>query len=75
MGTAWTIIVGIHICSILFLTTYLGRLFKYSGKYKMDESKYTLLFKWIHLSHVVLAYLVTMSLFTFTTILLLMFIS
>lgn len=75
MGTAWTIIVGIHICSLLFLTAYLGRLFKYSGKYKMDESRYTLLFGWIHLHHIVLTYIVTMTLFMVGTILLLMFIS
>ncbi len=56
MGTVWTIIVVINLCSLLFLFAYIKRLFGYARKYRMPESKYTLLFGGINLPHVVFAY-------------------
>lgn len=63
MGTLWIIIIGIHVCSLLFLAAYLKRLFKYARRYTMPESKYTLLFGWVNLSHIVFGYITGVSLF------------
>lgn len=63
MGTVWTIIIGIHICSLLFLGAYLRRLLSYARKYRMPESKYTLLFGWVNLNHIVVVYVIAAVLF------------
>lgn len=63
MGTAWTIIIGLHVCSLLFLTAYLRRLFVYARKYRMPESQYTLLFGWVRLPHIVVTYVITVLAF------------
>jgi len=63
MGTVWAILIGIHVCSLLFLAAYLKRLYRHVGKYRMAESKYTLMFGWIRLSYIVFAYVATMGVF------------
>lgn len=73
MGTVWTIIIGIHLCSLLFLSAYHKRLFKHVSRYKMVESKYTLLFGWIQLTHVVIAYGVSVAFFVVMTTVYLLF--
>jgi hypothetical protein len=73
MGTVWVIIIVIHICSLLFLYTYLRRLFTYVKKYRMPESQYTLLFGWISLSHVVFAYVFTVTVFVVSSLIFLSF--
>lgn len=73
MGTVWTIVIGIHVCSLLFLTAYLKRVFSYARKYRMPESKYTLLFGWIQLSYIIFAYIAAATLFVAVSIIFLSF--
>ena len=70
MGIIWTIIVGIHLCSLLFLTIYLQRVFHYIHRYKMPESRFTLLFGLIGLPHILFAYILTVAIFSLGTLLL-----
>jgi hypothetical protein len=71
MNTVQAIIIGIHICSLLFLAVYLKLLFNYERKYKMTESRFTLLFGFINISNIAFAYILTIGLFAITTIFLL----
>ena len=63
MATIWAIIIGIHICSLLFMAVYIRRLLRYASKYRMPESKYTLLFGWVQLNHIVFAYIGAVGVF------------
>ena len=70
MGIVGTIIIGVNVCSLVFLAVYLKRLFRYARKYRMEESKYTLLFGWIEITHIAIAYVLAASvLVAFSTIL------
>ncbi len=73
MGTVAIIIIGIDICSFLFLAAYLKRLFAYVKKYRLPESEYTLMFGWMHFSHVIFLYILTVVLFLVATVAFLIF--
>lgn len=73
MEIVWLIIIGIHICSLLFLGIYLKRLFRYARKYRMPESKYTLLFGWVQLSYIAFAYIAAVCVFVAFSLILINF--
>lgn len=73
MEIIWPIIIAVHLCSLLFLTIYLKRLFRYAGKYRMPESKYTLLFGWVQLSYIAFAYIGAVCLFVAASLILINF--
>ena len=73
MGIVLTIIIGVHVCSLVFLAVYLKKLFRYARKYRMQESKYTLLFGWISFEHVAIAYGVAVVFFAVFSIFLINF--
>ena len=73
MGIVLTIIIGVHVCSLVFLVIYLKKLFRYARKYRMAESKYTLMFGWIQISHIAIAYALSVSVFVVVSTILINF--
>jgi hypothetical protein len=63
MVTVWITIAIIHLGSLLFIYAFVKRLIEFVKKNQLTESKYTLLFGWIRLSHIVVIYSITMLMF------------
>lgn len=72
MTSLWIALGVLHVTSIGFALITLMRLYHYIKRYRFDESKYTLLFGFIHLRWIAGAYMmlvlgwVAMSLIIFT---------
>ncbi len=47
--TSWIVFTVFHLVSLGFAVLTLRRLYHYIGRYRFDESKYTLLFGFMHL--------------------------
>ncbi|PIQ77398.1 hypothetical protein COV82_04790 [Candidatus Peregrinibacteria bacterium CG11_big_fil_rev_8_21_14_0_20_46_8] len=58
MTTLWIIFIFLHVVSLLFAIFALWRLYEYIKRYRFDESKYTMLFGFVHLHWIAAAYLV-----------------
>lgn len=58
MTTLWITYFLIHVGSIAFTLLVFWRLYYYIRRYRFEESKYTLLFGFIHLSWVAAMYLI-----------------
>lgn len=58
--TLMTIALGIG--SLIFMGIVLLRVYNYTRKYPLPESKYTLLFGFIHFNHVTVLYVLSMIL-------------
>lgn len=57
----WSIIIAINIASFIFAAVTIWRVFhNFVRKYPMPESKYTLLFKFISIKHVVVCYVIAL---------------
>lgn len=52
----WTLFIVLHAVAIGFMLLSLWRLHGYIKRYKFDESKYTLLFRFVHLHWVLIVY-------------------
>ncbi|MBI2638234.1 hypothetical protein HYW83_01450 [Candidatus Peregrinibacteria bacterium] len=74
MTSLWIALGVLHVTSIGFALIVLMRLYHYIKRYRFDESKYTLLFGFIHLHWIAGAYVmlvlgwVAVSLLIFTRI-------
>ncbi len=56
MTSLWIVFGLLHVSSIGFVLLALLRLFHYIKRYRFDESKYTLLFGFIHLHWIATVY-------------------
>ncbi|MBI5413687.1 hypothetical protein HZA42_05055 [Candidatus Peregrinibacteria bacterium] len=54
--TTWILFTVLHTVSIGFALLTLWRLYRYIRRYRFDESKYTLLFGFVHLKWIALSY-------------------
>lgn len=54
--TTWVLFIVLHTVSLGFATFSLWRLYHYIRRYRFDESKYTLLFGFLHLRWIAGAY-------------------
>lgn len=57
MGSIWALFVVLHIASLAFAVIALKRLYTYIRTYRFSESKYTLLFSFIHLHWIGIFYI------------------
>lgn len=57
MGS-WALFIALHVASVGFALLSIARLYAYIRKYKFDESKYTLLFGFVHLRWIAGLYLI-----------------
>lgn len=70
----WIFFIVLHAVALGFMLLSLWRLYEYIKRYKFDESKYTLLFRFVHLHWIVGIYAfsiilwIPMSYFIFTLI-------
>lgn len=55
---SWILFGGVHLVSLSFLGLTLWRLYKYIRRYRFAESKYTLLFGFVHLHWFAIGYTV-----------------
>lgn len=58
MTLQWISFIVLHAVSMSFALFSLHHLYRYIGRYRFDESKYTLLFGFVHLQWIAAAYLV-----------------
>lgn len=72
MATFWALFSLLHVLSFGFALLSLGRLFHYIRRYRFDESKYTLLFGFIHLRAIAVFYFVFGALWTALTYMMIM---
>lgn len=56
MTSLWILFAVLHIVSIAFAMLSLQRLYHYIKRYRFNESKYTLLFSFVHLRWIAYAY-------------------
>lgn len=54
--TTWVFFLVLHTVSLGFAALSLWRLYYYIRRYRFDESKYTLLFGFVHLHWIAMAY-------------------
>lgn len=54
--TSWIFFIVLHTVSLGFAGLTLWRLYYYIRRYRFDESKYTLLFGFVHLRWIAMAY-------------------
>ena len=59
MTLQWIFFIVLHAVSMSFVLFSLHRLYRYIGRYRFDESKYTLLFGFVHLRWIAAGYLFT----------------
>jgi len=64
MNIVLLITILLHAVSIGFLGLCLIRIFSYLRRHKMQENHFTLLFGFIGIQHVTMAYLITVAVFT-----------
>ncbi len=62
----------LHAASILFLGLCLIRLFGYLRRHRLNETSHTLLFTFIKIEHVILAYIIFIAVFTVGSVLLIL---
>ena len=63
MDIFWIIFGIVHVVSFLFLIISINFLVHYTGRYKMQESGFTLLFGFIRLEYIIPVYIVSILLF------------
>lgn len=56
MSALWFLFILLHILSIAFVVVSIKRLHTYIDRFHFDESKYTLLFGFIHINLIVIFY-------------------
>lgn len=56
--TTWIFFIVLHTVSLGFAALSLWRLYYYIRRYRFDESKYTLLFGFVHLRWIAAAYII-----------------
>jgi hypothetical protein len=69
MSLFWPIIIITHICSLVFLGLSLLRYFAYKKRNTIIENKYTLLFGFVRLEHMVWMYVIFVLAYTVGTFL------
>lgn len=62
MTSLWIAFIVLHAVSSGFALLALWRLYEYIKRYRFDESKYTLLFRFVHLHWIVTAYVLAVIL-------------
>ena len=65
----WIFLISIHLSSLIFLTISITRLRDYAAKHSFEESKYTMLFDFVRLPHVVVIYIGGMTIWIALTVL------
>ncbi len=70
MSPAWIIFALLHSISLLFTAVVVMRLLRYSRRYVMEESRYTLLFGFITVRSVIVVYVISMALWVLVSYLL-----
>lgn len=75
MNIFWGIIIITHIVSLTFLGLAILRYFAYKKRNNIIENKYTLLFGFIRLEHMVIAYIAFVLAYTFGSTLLVYYLS
>lgn len=63
MNLTWTVILLIHLASLIFLGASLYRISNFLKKFRLQESRYTLIFGFMDLPQVIFFYVVTILLF------------
>lgn len=58
---SWILFGGVHSASLAFAFLTLWRLYKYIRRYRFTESKYTLLFGFVHLHWFAVSYIILAS--------------
>lgn len=67
MALLWVLFVLLHLVSLGFTLTVLWRLYEYYKRYHFHESKYTLLFGFIHVGMVKAIYVILVFLWVITS--------
>ncbi len=75
MNIFWGIIILTHIVSLSFLGLAILRYFAYKKRNNIIENKYTLLFGFIRLEHVIIGYIAFVLAYTFGSTLLVYYLS
>ena len=70
MATSLILFGLFHTASVVFAFVVLWRLYYYIRRYRFDESKYTLLFRFVHLRWIAASYLMLGSLWVVVSYLL-----
>jgi len=65
--TTWVLFIVLHTVSLGFAAISLWRLYHYIRRYRFDESKYTLLFGFLHLRWIAGMYVVLAALWVVTS--------
>ncbi len=68
MNIMWFFTIIIHLLSVGFMGLCLMRLFGYTRRYRLKETHHTLLFRFIGLQHVVIAYIIAIAIFTMSSV-------
>lgn len=65
MTYLWVLFIVLHVISIAFAFLSFQRLYYYIRRYRFDESKYTLLFGFVHLHWISAIYIVFVTVWIF----------
>lgn len=75
MNFFWSIIIGVHVISVIFLGLSLLRYFAYKKRNIIIETKFSMLFGFVRLGHVVTAYVGFVFVYTVASILFILYLA
>ena len=75
MNIVWTSLILILLCSLIFLYANLGRARRLTKLFRLNESRYTLLFSIIGLKHILTLYVAFVLIYTVGSVYLILYLS
>lgn len=75
MNFFWSIIIATHVISVIFLGLSLLRYFAYKKRNSIVETRFTMLFSFIKLNHVIVSYVGFVFVYTIVSILFILYLA